>query len=124
MKALVIRQPWASLIMSGKKSIELRTWRSHFRGQFVVCASAGAPKKANAGRFPGLDMPRGVAVAVVELVNVREATAEDAPRACCDVEVGREFAWELRVVRVLKPFPVKGRLSFFDVSDEEIARAS
>ena len=32
MKALSIRQPWAELIMQGRKTLELRTWRTNYRG--------------------------------------------------------------------------------------------
>lgn len=40
MKALSIRQPWASLIAHGIKNIENRTWRTHFRGRIYIHASA------------------------------------------------------------------------------------
>ncbi|WP_271215918.1 ASCH domain-containing protein [Streptosporangium carneum] len=32
-RALSVRQPWAELIISGRKTIELRTWTSDYRGQ-------------------------------------------------------------------------------------------
>jgi len=32
LQALSIRQPWASLIMSGMKTIELRSWQTNYRG--------------------------------------------------------------------------------------------
>jgi len=48
MKALSIKQPWASLICTpreenpqlGIKDIENRTWRTHFRGRVYIHASA------------------------------------------------------------------------------------
>lgn len=36
MKALSIKQPWASLIAHGIKDIENRTWRTHFRGRIFI----------------------------------------------------------------------------------------
>lgn len=36
MKALSIKQPWASLIAHGIKDIENRTWRTHFRGRIYI----------------------------------------------------------------------------------------
>ena len=39
MKALSIKQPWASLIAHGIKDIENRTWRTHFRGKIYIHAS-------------------------------------------------------------------------------------
>ena len=38
MKALSIRQPWAWLIVHGYKDIENRTWKTAFRGRFLVQA--------------------------------------------------------------------------------------
>lgn len=44
MKAVSIKQPWASLIAHGIKDIENRTWQTHFRGRIYVHAS-GKPAK-------------------------------------------------------------------------------
>ena len=40
MKALSIKQPWASLIAHGIKNIENRTWKTNFRGRIYIHASA------------------------------------------------------------------------------------
>ncbi|MFN6025464.1 MAG: ASCH domain-containing protein, partial [Planctomyces sp.] len=42
MKALSIRQPFASLIAAGKKTVELRTWYTHYRGPLLICAAKSA----------------------------------------------------------------------------------
>lgn len=39
MKALSIKQPWASLIVEGIKDIENRNWRTNYRGRIYVHAS-------------------------------------------------------------------------------------
>lgn len=39
MKALSIKQPWASLIAHGIKDIENRTWKTKFRGRIYIHAS-------------------------------------------------------------------------------------
>lgn len=39
MKALSIKQPWASLIAHGIKDIENRTWKTNFRGRIYIHAS-------------------------------------------------------------------------------------
>jgi len=46
MKALSIKQPWASLIAHGIKDIENRTWRIHFRGKVYIHASGTPAVKA------------------------------------------------------------------------------
>lgn len=40
MKALSIKQPWASLIAHGIKDIENRTWKTKFRGRIFIHASS------------------------------------------------------------------------------------
>lgn len=39
MKILSIRQPWAYLITRGSKDIENRSWRTNYRGPFLVHSS-------------------------------------------------------------------------------------
>ena len=38
-KCLPLKQPYAFLLSSGKKTIELRKWNTKFRGEFFVHAS-------------------------------------------------------------------------------------
>jgi len=40
MKCLSICQPFADLVVSGRKTIELRSWNTRFRGEFLVHAPA------------------------------------------------------------------------------------
>ena len=39
MRALSVKQPWASLIASGQKTIETRTWRTDYRGDLLIVSS-------------------------------------------------------------------------------------
>ncbi|WP_311416532.1 ASCH domain-containing protein, partial [Hoylesella shahii] len=40
MKILFVRQPWASLLVSGLKDIENRTWAPNFKGRILIHASS------------------------------------------------------------------------------------
>lgn len=40
MKAITIKQPWASLIALGIKDIENRTWKTNYRGRVLIHSSA------------------------------------------------------------------------------------
>jgi len=40
MKAITVKQPWASLIVHGIKNIENRTWKTSFRGRIYIHAAA------------------------------------------------------------------------------------
>lgn len=73
MRQLSIKQPWAELIASGRKTIELRSWSTSYRGPILVVASL-----QRAREWPEFDGPRGAAICLVDLVEVRPATAADA----------------------------------------------
>src|ERR1043165_7475422 len=45
MKCLSLKQPYAELLISGRKAIELRKWNTNFRGQFLVHASKNVNKE-------------------------------------------------------------------------------
>jgi hypothetical protein len=79
LKALTIRQPWAELILRGRKPFELRTWRTKYRGPLVIHAAA----KVDAwdARHFGLDPDSLVTSAFVGfaiLSDVRPYTRQDA----------------------------------------------
>ncbi len=46
MKGLSLKQPYAELLVSGKKTIELRTWNTKFRGEFLVHSSKKIDEEA------------------------------------------------------------------------------
>lgn len=41
MKALTVKQPWASLIIAGYKPVENRIWYTHHRGPLAIHAGTG-----------------------------------------------------------------------------------
>lgn len=47
MKALSIKQPWASLIAHGINDIENRTWKTNFRGRIYIHASGKWHSRSN-----------------------------------------------------------------------------
>lgn len=61
MKALTLRQPWASLIPLGAKTIETRSWRTNYRGPLAIHAGSGLPRRLRKGdsvRFGGYEVQR------------------------------------------------------------------
>lgn len=47
MKIISIRQPWASLIVTGLKDVENRTWSTRYRGPILIHASQRADSIAS-----------------------------------------------------------------------------
>lgn len=108
MKALSVRQPHANRIATGIKTIELRYRTTKYRGDVLICASKF--------KTPGFEtLPRGVALCVVSLVDSRLMVESDAEKACYPYQSGL-WSWILENVRPVESFPVRGALSFFDVT--------
>ena len=106
MLALSVRAPWAGLIASGVKTLEIRKRRINYRGELLICQSRG-----------------GGAVAVVEVVGCHPWTTDDA-RASATETTGPDggiedclgqFCWELRLLRRVTSERIKGSLGFFNV---------
>lgn len=127
MKALSIRQPYANLILSGAKSVEIRSWETPHRGDLLICAgkTPAWPKEAmeHIGADLGLPWNFGQALCVVELYDVRPLREEDADDAFILAEEvdTSSFGWHLRRVRPVVPRPVKGKLGLFEVDTAEFS---
>jgi hypothetical protein len=116
MKVIVIRQPWAWLIVHGFKDIENRSWKTRYRGTLLIQASAGRPPGRTLeearllARKPRIELPedfeRGGIVGMVQL--------ED----CVASSRGKWFhgpvGWVLSHAKILPFIPRKGRLGLFD----------
>jgi len=76
-KAISIKEPWASMIKSGKKTIETRTWKTDYRGKILLCASKNPKSKIS-----------GKAFAIADLSDIKPMTKGDIVKACCDVYEG------------------------------------
>ena len=106
MKALSVRQPFASQIVIGEKTIEWRSKPFNWRGPLVICASKSAIIELDNGKR----LPVGVALGIVDVVGCRPMTREDLVAACCEdyEDEMYGFAWELANPREVVPVPVKG----------------
>jgi hypothetical protein len=102
-KTLTIQQPYAQLILDGRKKTEFRSWRCHHRGPLAIHAGLGIDKEEC--RRVGYDadkLPRGVVLCVAEMYDCRKL-----PRGL--------FGWKLRKVRKLKKqVRARGRLGLWE----------
>lgn len=122
--ALSVKQPWASLIASGRKSIETRTWQTSYRGPLLICAGK-SPDMDAIVRFGGspedweLRFPPGIALCVVSLVTITPMTQYDEASACCARYPGA-YAWRFGPsIAITAHFTVKGKLGLFKVASDE-----
>ena len=103
-KAISLKQPWANLVASGKKTIETRKWTTKYRGDLVICSS----KKPNIH-------PAGYALCIVELYDIKPMKIDHEKIACTKVYPGA-YSWFLRNLRQINPpILVKGSLGIFEL---------
>lgn len=118
--ALSVKQPWASLIAHGIKTVEVRAWHTHYRGPLVICASQ-APDKSDAAALAlrgrqALYRPLGVVVAVVELVEV--CAPWRGAKAAALIDPAGAFCWRLSDAQTTEHLPIKGKLGLFTLPEE------
>ena len=114
MKALSLKQPWASLIAIGKKTIETRTWSTNYRGKLLIVSSKTFDKNYPYHNFLSLGLPMGKALAIVEVVDCRKMKKEDEEAAGLPYRPDL-YSWILSDIQKIEPFPVKGQLRFYEV---------
>jgi hypothetical protein len=133
MKALSLRQPWASLVVQGRKTLELRSWPTAYRGRLAIHASQTVDAAACAALGCDPDqLPRGALLGTVQLTAVRPLDAAAFQRRAAD-HLAAElfpapepdaplFGWEVGDAQALPaPIPYRGRMSLFAVPDELLA---
>lgn len=109
MKALSIEAGFALCIVAGVKTIECRTWSTNYRGDIMICSTA---KKIH-GTIPSH------ALGIVTLKDIVPFTRKHLKEACmrpADYSKGC-YAWILENPRLIKPIPVKGKLSLWEFSE-------
>lgn len=125
MKAITIKQPFASLIAAGLKEYEFRTWKTGYRGEVLIHAGKSVDTEAMK-RFEeyGLEYPLGCILAkatLADCVKVTEDFREELRRKNGPVYAGTTEAadWEgygfkLENVQRLEPVYVNGMLGLWE----------
>ncbi len=117
MKALSLKQPFAELVVSGKKTIELRKWNTKFRGKFFIHASK-VPDPEAMKKFGFDKLPVGVIVGEAELIDVKKYETDkehrkDKNKHLADSSWGK-YGFVLKNVKKVKPVEAKGMLGFWN----------
>ena len=124
MKCLSVSQPYADLIVQGKKTIELRTWNTKYRGEFLVHAPTKIKK--DACKRLGIDETKlrvGVIIGKTEIYDVKvyrsisELKADYKKHFATEEFLHHEYGFLLKKPQELRiPIPYKGSLRFFNVN--------
>ena len=130
MPALSVKQPFASMIADGRKTLEVRSKKTSFRGRVLICSS----KKLHGGWVLYQDMGKllfkahdiatelpekyktGCAVGLATLIGCRPFVKEDELAAMVEY-VPNMYVWEFSNAKYLfnpEFWPVTGRLGFYN----------
>ena len=137
MKVLSLLQPWATLVVTGVKKYEVRSWQTKHRGALLIHASAKKPSRRERLFFEQADyfrdyidsmnhLPYGAIIGPVNLVDIHETgwllQHMEAHRfhnwsrelAFDDYSPGR-YAWQLSEAKGLEyVLPLKGTLGLWE----------
>lgn len=140
MKAISLTQPWASLVVTGEKRIETRSWKLSQNTQFPFTLAVHAAKGFSTGdkmlassepfgsalKKHGIswfnELPLGAIIGTVEGTDFRFTQdvrdyIEPQELAFGDYSNGR-YAWLLSNPRSFAPIPLRGALKLFNIPAE------
>lgn len=123
MKCLSVSQPFADLIICGKKTIELRNWNTGFRGEFLIhaplkiriedCKRLKIKKKIITGAIVG----KATIYDVKKYNSVNEIKNDKKFHLASKDFQNKKYGFMLKNAKQFRiPIPYKGRLGFFDVA--------
>lgn len=131
MKVLSLTEPFATLILKGKKCVETRSWKTKYRGELYIHASMTKMSKNDLELIELIKEDKlnyGYIVCkckLVDCVYMSDEYIEDMKKnnyqeyICGDYKKGR-YAWILEDVSPLKvPIKAKGQLGIWNYSSDK-----
>lgn len=127
MKCLSVSQPFADLIIHGKKTIDLRRWNTNFRGEFLI----HSPKKARIDDCKRLkinpkNLIKGAIIGKAEIYDVKkydsksEIIKDSKKHHASKLSTNNKYGFLIKNAKPFRvPIPVKGQLGFFEVNIEQ-----
>ena len=124
MKALTIKQPWATLIMQGDKRFEFRSWQTKYRGDLLIHAGKGIDKEAmkRLEKYLPAKLSYGKILGKVKLVDCikmspefKELLLKENSDIYTKSSFQENYGWQVSYVEVFEnPIDAKGHLSLWE----------
>jgi len=127
MKCLSISQPFSDLILQGKKTIELRSWNTKFRGEFLI----HSPKKIRIDDCKRLKINEkslitGAIIGKAEIFDVKKYNSASEILKDNNLHFAskkfhdKKFGFMIKNAKAFRiPLPVNGKLGFFEINLEK-----
>lgn len=128
MKALTVKEPWASLIINGYKEYEFRSWKTNYRGRILIHAGLTLEKDVSK-KFKDYNLNYGKGeiigeATLTDCILVTDKLEDDLyklnPLVYAKSKHSRVYAWRLEDIKVYnRRIPSKGRLGLwnYDIND-------
>ena len=127
MKCLSVCQPFAELIVEGKKTIELRKWNTKFRGEFLVHAAKNILIEDCKRMKISSSITTGAIIGKVKLTDVKKYESDKELKSdkkkhhsLSDITKNK-YGFILESPKKLRvPIPYSGKLNFFEFHPDEM----
>ena len=127
MKCLSVCQPFAELIVQGKKTIELRKWNTKFRGEFLVHAAKNILTEDCKRMKISSSITTGAIIGKVKLTDVKKYESDkelksDKKKHYSSSDITKnKYGFILENPKKLRvPIPYSGKLNFFEFHPDEM----
>lgn len=121
MKVLSVKQPYAELIVSGKKKIELRKWNTNFRGEFLIHASL-RPDEEVMKRLGYSSLTTGAIIGKASLAGVKHYASEEEMKNDEKLHLATsafgDYGFVLENAERMNPIPCRGNLGFWNYPEK------
>lgn len=130
MKTISIKEPYATLISSGVKKIETRSWKTNYRGQLYIHASKNNDSKWNSTDIKKLLKQNRInngkilcECKLIDCIYMKQEFINDLKESNLieykygEYKIGR-YAWILDEIKQIEPIEVKGNLNLWDYYNE------
>ena len=127
MKCLSVCQPFAELIIQGKKTIELRKWNTKFRGEFLIHAAKNVLKEdCKRMKISPKTVTTGAIIGKVNLVDVKkydsdkELKADKKKHHSISDDTKNKYGFILdKPKKIRVPIEYSGKSNFFEFHPDE-----
>ena len=131
MKVLSLTEPYATLIKENKKLVETRSWKTAYRGELYIHASATKiakecrENKELMALIENIPLNFGNIICKCNLVDciymtkdyVENMQKNNYQEYICGVYAEGRYAWILEDIKPIKPIKAKGQLQIWNYDD-------
>ena len=120
MKALTIKQPWASLIVNNYKKYEFRTWKTNYRGKVLIHAGKTIGNKDIYNKYD-LEYLKGAIIGeayITDCIQInstfKKKLLEENEELYRNANLN-EYAWKLdKIKKYENPIYINGKLGLWN----------